>query len=179
VVSYLMGTILAGLIAGATLGSLGKFASALTQVSEKQRLLLLSVWALLGIALDAGVFGLRLPTVRRQVDDQWMYRYRTWVYGLGFGLQLGLGFLTVVSTSTVYSAFLAAFLGGSASMGALIGGVFGFIRGSMLFAVAGVQRPEQLVVVDGVLSKWDGPSRRLASAATLGLSAAALAVALL
>jgi hypothetical protein len=31
----------------------------------------------------------RLPIGRRQVDEDWLTRYRGWVYGLGFGYQLG------------------------------------------------------------------------------------------
>src|SRR5947209_18623871 len=57
------------------------------------------VVALTGLALafDLGVAGLRLPTVHRQVDKDWVARYRGWVVGAGFGAQLGLGVVTIVN----------------------------------------------------------------------------------
>ena len=34
--------------------------------------------------------------------NSWLGRYRSWVYGLGFGVQLGAGVTTVVVSSAVY-----------------------------------------------------------------------------
>src|ERR687889_382232 len=75
---------------------------------------------LLGIAVAAAVVvdmvpGLRPPGPRRQVNEAWLHRYRGWVYGAGFGLQLGLGVTTIVSTAAVYATGAAAFLAGSAA----------------------------------------------------------------
>src|ERR1700694_2917642 len=39
------------------------------------------VLAAIGIALDLGLAGTRLPTVRRQVNEDWLRRYRGGVYG--------------------------------------------------------------------------------------------------
>ena len=38
-----------------------------------------------GLWLDLGILGLRLPTTRRQVNEDWLGRYRGWVVGVGFG----------------------------------------------------------------------------------------------
>src|SRR3712207_7302704 len=80
----------------------------------------LSVLCLVGIAVDAPVRRLRLPTTRRQVDPGWITLYRNQVYGLGFGFQLGLGVVTIVTTSATYLCLLAAFASESPAVGALI-----------------------------------------------------------
>ncbi|MGZ0220719.1 MAG: hypothetical protein ACKVIY_17095, partial [Acidimicrobiales bacterium] len=46
---------------------------------------------------------------RRQVDERWLTAYRGWVYGLGFGVQLGFGFVTVINTFL----FAALVIGGA------------------------------------------------------------------
>ena len=47
---------------------------------------------------------------RRQVDETWLGRYRGWVVGGGFGVQLGFGLVTIVSSASVYAALLLAVL---------------------------------------------------------------------
>src|SRR6202034_2205700 len=48
------------------------------------------------------------PGPRRQVNERWLDRYRGWVYGLGFGAQLGIGLTTVISSADTYAMFVAA-----------------------------------------------------------------------
>ena len=71
-------------------------------VGDRRPSSILALLAALGLAADLRLGGLRLPGPRRQVDERWLHRYRGWVYGVGFGFQLGFGLLTVVTTSTVY-----------------------------------------------------------------------------
>ena len=85
----------------------------------------------------------RLPTMRRQVNEDWLREYRGWVYGVAFGGQLGVGVSTIVTTSLVYVTLLAAFLAGGAGSGAAIVGLFGAARGATLLAGARVRRPER------------------------------------
>ncbi len=172
--AYAFGSTLSGLAVGSALGAAGSAISAVATVPSAIRLVMLAAFVALGAGLDAGILGLRLPTVRRQVDDEWLYRYRGWVYGLGFGLQLGLGVVTVVTVSAVYSALAAAFLSASALGGAVIGGSFGFMRAATLLAVVGVREPERVIAVDGKLQAWNSTSRRLALAAEVALFAGAV-----
>jgi hypothetical protein len=86
----------------------------------------------------------RVPGPRRQVNERWLDEFRGWVYGAGFGAQLGLGVTTVVSSAATYVAFLAAFLVAGPAPGALVVGVFGLIRGLTPLAAARVRRPDQL-----------------------------------
>jgi sulfite exporter TauE/SafE len=176
VTAYVAGSALAGLVVGAALGALGRpVASGLAATT---RLGVLAAVVALGLAADLRLGGLRLPTVHRQVNEEWMVRYRDWVYGLGFGLQLGTGVVTVVTTSAVYAMWVAALLSGSMQAGALIGLTFGLVRSVAVFAVAGVRRPDQLGRVDAALRRWDARTRRAALGAaalvTVALTAGAV-----
>jgi sulfite exporter TauE/SafE len=73
-----------------------------------------------------------------------MGRYRGWVYGAGFGLQLGTGVVTIVTTAAVYATFALATLSGSAAAGALIGAIFGLVRGGTLLLTADLHTPAQV-----------------------------------
>jgi len=167
VTTYVIGSVLGGIAIAGALGWLGA-AIGLGSLSVSIRLGVLAAAVLVGVAVDLRLGGLRLPTIHRQVNEDWMVRYRSWVYGLGFGVQLGLGVVTIVTTSSIYAMLLAAALSGSAAAGALIGGVFGFVRAAIVFTVAGVKRPEQLGRADVLLRRWDGWTRR----AALGVSGA-------
>jgi len=127
-----------------------------------------------GIALDLRVAGLRLPTVHRQVNEDWLNRYRGGVYGFGFGFQLGLGVVTIVTTATVYLTFALAFLAGSAWAGLAIGAAFGLVRGASLLLAAGVQTPQQLSALHQRLQRWAPLSRRVTLATQLAVAAVAL-----
>ena len=50
----------------------------------------------------AALGGLHLPPTRRQVNERWLDQFRLWVYGAGFGWQIGTGLATYVKTAAVY-----------------------------------------------------------------------------
>lgn len=127
VVAFMAGSTVAGAGLGAAIGALG---SALP--SSPSWPLLLGAICLIGVALDRGLAGPRLPTIHRQVDEGWLEIYRGWVYGAGYGLQLGLGVGTIVVTSAVYVMIAAELIAGSAASGLLIGAIFGSVRGSTI-----------------------------------------------
>ena len=82
------------------------------------------------VVLVSAVFdltGRRIPG-RRQVDERWLTKYRGWVYGLGFGVQLGLGFVTVVNTALFVAVCVAGVLF-PATNSLLLGVVYGATRG--------------------------------------------------
>src|SRR6266566_1483727 len=172
VTAYLVGSTLGGVAFGWLLGLVGSSFASRTPVAA--RLAVLAVVVLAGLLLDLGPFGLRLPTVRRQVDEGWRAGYRGWVWGFGFGLQLGAGVVTVVTTSTVYATWLAAGLSGGAVAGAVIGATFGVVRAAPVPSVAGVRRPDQLLYVDAILVRWAAPARRATYAAGAVVASVAL-----
>ncbi|MGE5226254.1 MAG: sulfite exporter TauE/SafE family protein [Planctomycetaceae bacterium] len=175
--AYLVGSVLGGLVVGAAAGLVGALTVGALDVPAAARLAVLGVAVLGGFALDLRLFGLRLPTNHRQVDEEWRSRYRGWVWGLGFGVQLGLGVVTIVTTSTVYATVLGAALTGSVTGGVVVGAVFGLARALPVFAVARVRRPDQLLHVDGTLRRLAGPARRATYVAGGTLAATALALA--
>jgi hypothetical protein len=116
----------------------------------------------------------RVPGPRRQVDERWLDRYRGWVYGVGYGAQLGLGVTTIVSSAATYVAVLAAFLSGGAPAGALILGCYGAVRGLTPLAAAGVRSQRQLIDFHRAFTRWRGPARWGALAAQAGMLVLAL-----
>src|SRR5207253_5153672 len=172
VTAYLVGSTLGGAAFGGGLGLIASSFASRTPVGARLAVLAVAVPA--GLLVDLGAFGLRLPTVRRQVDEGWRAGYRGWVWGFGFGLQLGAGVVTVVTTSTVYATWLAAGLSGGAVAGAVIGATFGVVRAAPVLSVAGVRRPDQLLHVDAILARWAAPARRATYAVGVVVAGVAL-----
>lgn len=169
---FAAGAVGAGALAGWLLGLVGAHAAA--AIGPRAAALVLGVLAVAGVAVDLRLGGIRLPTVRRQVDDRWLSRYRGWVYGVGFGFQLGLGVVTVVTTAAVYLAFAAAALSGSAAAGALIGVAFGVVRWLSILPGGGVRGTADLVRIDGALRRWEATGRRASVAGQVVVAGALL-----
>jgi hypothetical protein len=85
-----------------------------------------------------------LPVGRRQVDERWLGDYRGWVYGFGFGVQLGLAVVTVVSSAATFAVLAVALLTQSPVAGALVGLVFGAARAVPALLVRRVDSPQRL-----------------------------------
>jgi len=141
---YLAGSVLGGLTMGALFGVLGVALFAWFDPSETVIGALVLGFGLVGIAFETHLFGLRLPTIIRQVDENWLGRYRSWVYAGGFGYQLGLGVVTVVTSATVYLTWILCALSGTLWGGIVIGVAFGFVRALPMLMVARVDSPGML-----------------------------------
>lgn len=105
-----------------------------------------------------------------------MATYRGWVYGAGFGFQLGLGLVTFITSGAVYVTFAMAFLSGSWFWGLVIGLVFGLARAGMAFGVAGVRSPYQLRLAHRRLQRLANPVQRVAAGAQAAIGVVALVV---
>ena len=138
--AYVLGSTLAATLLGAALGALG----ALLPLTPTLTAALVVALCALALAFDLHLGGLRLPTIHRQVDKDWLDRYRGWVVGVGFGFQLGLGVVTIVTTAAVYLTLALALLTGSPVAGAAVGATFGLVRALVILSVANVRRPDQL-----------------------------------
>lgn len=115
---YVIGSTLGGLLLGTAGGAIGLL---LPGGNWKLPLIALAVGA--GAILD--VVRREPPSWRRQVDENWLSRYRGWVYGLGFGLQLGLGVVTIITSASVYSLLAMTILAGSFPIAVWAGALFG------------------------------------------------------
>jgi len=122
VTSYLVASAAGGAVMGAALGGVG---SVLPGIDSSAAVLVVAALAAL-----AGVSDLRgrPPSVRRQVDEAWLTRYRDWVCGVGFGFQLGLGAVTIVTSASLYLTWLLELLVASPAKGVVVGVVFGVMR---------------------------------------------------
>jgi hypothetical protein len=105
------------------------------------------------------------------VNERWLDEFRGWVYGLGFGAQLGLGLTTVVTSAATYAALLAAILSRDPLTGALVVGSFGLVRGLTPLLTASVRSPSELFRLHAGLARWSARSRLVAAA---GLAATSL-----
>jgi MFS family permease len=170
---YVAAATLAGAAVGAAAGALGGLVWDGDDSIDARAAILAGALAV-GLLLDLGG---RLPTLRRQVNEDWLREYRGWVYGAGFGGQLGLGVTTIVTTSLVYVTLLAAFLSAGVLRGAAVAGAFGLARGATLLAGARVRRPDDLVRLHRRVDDWRGRVRGATLVAQVALAAVLVSVA--
>ncbi len=156
-------------ILGATLGgaALGLGAAVLAAVvgaigiSTDAALAVGAVLAVAAAVADAGLFGIRIPYHRRQVNELWLDDYRAWVYGGGFGFQIGLGFATYIMTSALVLLVALAALTGNPLVALLIGTVFGFVRGLGVLPGARLTTPAKLIEFHRRFDARSAASRQL------------------
>jgi len=175
IAAFAIGALAAAVAAGALLGLAGSLVLS-GAVSSRGRLALLVAAALVALALDARPRA--VPGPRRQVNERWLDEYRGWVYGLGFGAQLGVGVSTIVTSAATYVGLLAAFLAGDPLRGALIMACYGAVRGLTPLASARVRTPDGLVLLLGRLDRGRGAAARVTTGSLAVVAALALAGAL-
>ncbi len=171
VIAFVIGASAAGALVGALAGAIGALALP-AALSVAVRLAVLGAAAVAAVTLDSR--GDAVPGPRRQVDERWLDQFRGWVYGLGYGAQLGAGVTTVVSSAATYLALLASLFVADAARGAVVMGCYGAIRGLSLLAAARVRSPQQLVALHAGLER----GRRLARGGGLVVMVAIFAAAL-
>ena len=164
VTAYVAGSALGGVAVGAAAGSAGPLPWG--RARPATRLGVLAAVAALGLAFDLRLGGLRLPTVHRQVNEDWMRALpRAGCTGWASGSSWASGVVTIVTTSAVYAMLLAAaLLERLATAGALIGVHVRRARAPLaVFSGGRGTRPDQLGRVDAALRRWDGRTRRAAA----------------
>ncbi len=163
--AYAAGCLLGGATTGVVLGALGAV------LPDLPALLLAGLVCLLAAAVDLAP--VRVPSGRRQVDEDWLTRYRGWVYGLGFGYQLGLGVVTVVTSAATYALLALALLTQSAAAGLLLGAVFGLTRALPALRLRRATSTADLRAFAGRLER-QAPAAARATAAVLAAGGAVL-----
>lgn len=166
-----------GVVGGLTLGAVAAGGSALlglAHLSLGARVGLGAAVALVTAAVDFGLLGVSLPIFKRQVDDAWLRTYRSWVYGAGFGWQIGVGVATYIMTAGIFLLIALAVLTTSPLQALAIGVTFGVVRGSAVWIGRSATTPAALGQVHARLDAA-GPVARdaaawvqVAAAATLG-----------
>ncbi len=168
--AYAIGAIAGGALTGLALGTAGSLLPG--GLGWRGPALLGTL--LVALTIDATPLRGRLLRARGQVNEDWMARYRGWVYGFGFGARLGVGFTTLVACAAVYAAFVSELLSGSAAVGALIGVTFGAVKAfALLPARTGRDQPS-LHALHRALARWDSPAARAVVAGELILCVAVI-----
>ena len=167
-----MGTLMGGASLGAVLGALGKVLPVTLDESWY-----LSAMALAGVAAAVWDLTVRRFPIRRQVNEDWLSVFRPWVYGLGYGLQLGAAIVTAVNTALVPMFMLAALLTRDPAGGLLIGAAFGATRGLTVMLNRRVRNATDLARLHHQLDSLANRARLLGALGAVllaGVSAAAL-----
>jgi hypothetical protein len=121
-----LGHVTGGLLLGAVLAAVSAAVGAVVgRPDDSVTLVVIAVSTVAAVVGD--LCGVTVPG-RRQVDERWLTSYRGWVYGFGFGVQLGFGLVTVVNTLLLGVVLLSGVLLPPVQA-LLLGGVYGLTRG--------------------------------------------------
>ncbi len=164
--------VVGSIVGGATLGTVTALLAAgvrALDVSTTTLAVVAVVACAVTVASDARIGGFHLPVHHRQVNERWLDQFRPWVYGAGFGWQIGAGLATYIKTSAVYLMILLAVLTGDPSTAFFVGVTFGLVRGLAVFLGLRITTSARLADFHRRFMAAD----RLALAATAACEAAA------
>src|SRR5919197_1777765 len=118
---FALGAFAASALVGAGLGALGGLMGGGLALAAASL-------ALLAAAREGGLLPLPLPQFRRQVPERWRAELPLPVWSLGYGIGLGIGFLTFQPVATFWVACAAAVALGRPLSAALCFAAFGLGR---------------------------------------------------
>jgi hypothetical protein len=154
-----IGAVVGGLTLGAGAAVLAAVAH-LAGLSAAAALGLAAVAAFITAGSDLNVVGRQLPSHPRQVNEQWLDRYRAWVYGAGFGWQIGVGVSTYIMTAAVYLVVVLAALTANPLVALALGALFGLVRGLAILLASGITSPARLRSFHRRFAAWAEPVRK-------------------
>jgi hypothetical protein len=168
-------------VAGATLGglclggaiALGALGFSALGIDSHTAITVIIGCAFAGAAVDAHLLGFGPPFLRRQVNEAWLSNYRSWVYGGGFGWQIGTGVTTYVMTAAVPLLIAVGALSGRARTAVTIGVIFGFARGLAVLLGARLRTSSALFAFHRRFDAWTGPVRDAVIGVQLAVAIAA------
>jgi hypothetical protein len=166
-------------VGGATLGSaMAPLAGVLRALDPSETVVVTAAAgaALIAALSDSGVVGVRLPIHRRQVNERWLDQYRAWVYGAGFGWQIGCGVATYITTAAVYLVIVLGALTGEPVVALALGTAFGTLRGLAVLLTRHLDSPAALLAFHRRFTAA-GPAAGRAAIVTELAACAALALA--
>ncbi len=148
--AFSVGATCAGALGGLIWGGLGTLAP-----GGSWRAIAAAAVIAVALVIDATPLRRRLPLTKRQVNEDWMVTYRGWVYGVGFGAQLGLGFITLVACAAIYATFAVEFLSHSLIAGVIIGATFGATKAATLLPAGRARDRSGLVTLHRRLIRFE------------------------
>ncbi|MGQ0848816.1 MAG: hypothetical protein ACT4OP_06810 [Actinomycetota bacterium] len=150
---YVIGSVLGGATLGGVVAILTSLLSGWA-VTESMALAVVTGASLIAAISDGRVLGAALPGHQRQVNERWLDTYRPWVYGVGFGWQIGVGLGTYIITSGVYLMIVMGLLTFKPMAALGLGVGFGLVRGLMIYLSAGLTTPERLLTFHASFEGW-------------------------
>lgn len=142
---FVTGSLLGGAALGALGAALAATVAALAPASSAESLAVVATALVLAAAyLDLAVAGRRAVGHHRQVNERWLDHFRPWVYGAGFGFQIGSGLATYVTTAGVYLVVLLGALTADPVIALALGLCFGLVRGLAVLLGRSITSPESL-----------------------------------
>ena len=151
------------IVGGATLGGvMAALAAAVSSLGVTSATLLgiAAGLAVLGGAVDSDVLGFSPPFFRRQVNEYWLAKYRAWVYGSGFGWQIGAGVTTYIMTAAVFVTIGFGALSAGPWAALAIGITFGTARGLAVLLTARLRTTSELFAMHRRFDALGEPVRR-------------------
>jgi hypothetical protein len=174
--AFAVGSAVGGILVGSLVGLVGFAIRAVLSISQETSLVAVCVVGIVALGFD--LTGRALPSVHRQVNEDWLSEFRGWVYGFGFGVQLGAGVATYITSAAVLLWLSTIMLSGSLAGSVLIGATFGLTRGLSLVPARSIDSPARLVDFHHCLHR-SAPVVRIGGSAVLvvvTMAAGALAV---
>jgi hypothetical protein len=156
---FVIGSVAGGLTLGGLMAAIALSVVALAATTT------VALWiaagaSLIAAASDGRVAGFHLPGHDRQVNERWLDQYRSWVYGGGFGWQIGVGLATYIMTAGVYLLILMGGLTAGPWIAIALGGLFGLVRGLAVYLAAGLDSGEKLLAFHERFESWREPVRQ-------------------
>ncbi len=156
---FVVGSVAGGLTLGGLMAGFALVVAGLGATSTLA-LWIIAVAALGAAASDGRVAGFHLPGHDRQVNERWLDSYRPWVYGAGFGWQIGVGLATYIMTAGLYLLIIMGGLTANPWTAVAIGGLFGLVRGLAVYLAAGLDSGEKLLAFHARFESWREPVRQ-------------------
>ena len=169
---FVLGAIVGGATLGALMAALAALVSALGATSTTL-LGIAAALAALGAVVDSGVLGFMPPFFKRQVNEYWLSKYRAWVYGSGFGWQIGAGVTTYIMTTAVFVTIAFGALTAGPFAALALGVFFGLARGLAVLLTARSRTTTELFALHRRFDALGEPVRRAVIVVQLAVAAVA------
>jgi hypothetical protein len=160
---FVVGSVVGGVTLGAAAAGLTAGIDALA-LTAREGVSVACAAGLVTVASDVGLGGFHLPVHHRQVNERWLDQFRPWVYGAGFGWQIGAGLATYIMTAAVYLMVVLAALTGMPWLALGLGALFGLVRGLSVLLGRRITSPQTLTSFHHRFYVW-GPRIRRATIA--------------
>lgn len=142
--AHVVGSLLGGGLLGLLFGGIGWLLDQAIGLSNDARTIIVAIAAISALLVEATSLERLLPSRTRQVNENWIQSYRGWIYGGGFGAELGFGISTIITTPLVHLLVLSIVLVGSVSGAVFLGATFGLVRGATVLTARHVDSPDAL-----------------------------------